>query len=236
MGAATVCATGGPRRPQQQRQRPAGGRQSDKQSSRRASGGPPSPPPPPRQRGSSGAPFQQAPSQRQQRGASDAPSYQQRKNPELYALAAQPSQAAAAAGTGRPGNDSSSGGSTNPAAKPAVVTLPRHKPEVLAPVGGWPQLEAAVQSGADAVYFGLTDFNARARASNFTPEEVGLVGWQGVVEVLWAGGLACRGCTAMQLESHVPFLPCGSALWQLSTAAGAGGDGSSPCMLPLPHN
>ncbi len=37
------------------------------------------------------------------------------------------------------------------------------KPEVLAPVGGWPQLRAAVENGADAVYFGLTDFNARAR-------------------------------------------------------------------------
>jgi hypothetical protein len=38
-----------------------------------------------------------------------------------------------------------------------------HRPEVLAPVGGWPQLHAAVENGADAVYFGLSDFNARAR-------------------------------------------------------------------------
>ena len=45
------------------------------------------------------------------------------------------------------------------------------KPEVLAPAGGWPQLRAAVQNGADACYFGLSDFNARARASNFDPEE-----------------------------------------------------------------
>lgn len=37
------------------------------------------------------------------------------------------------------------------------------KPEVLAPAGGWKQLYAAVENGADAVYFGLTDFNARAR-------------------------------------------------------------------------
>ena len=41
------------------------------------------------------------------------------------------------------------------------------KPEVLAPAGGWPQLRAAVENGADAVYFGLHEFNARARASNF---------------------------------------------------------------------
>ncbi|GLC64650.1 Peptidase U32 [Pleodorina starrii] len=47
-----------------------------------------------------------------------------------------------------------------------------HKPEVLAPVGGWPQLRAAVENGADAVYFGLDDFNARARAANFSLEEL----------------------------------------------------------------
>lgn len=46
------------------------------------------------------------------------------------------------------------------------------KPEVLAPAGGWPQLIAAVENGADAVYFGVTDFNARARADNFTSEEL----------------------------------------------------------------
>lgn len=45
-------------------------------------------------------------------------------------------------------------------------------PEVLAPVGGRPQLAAAIENGADAVYFGLTDFNARARAANFTPEQL----------------------------------------------------------------
>jgi len=48
----------------------------------------------------------------------------------------------------------------------------RRKPEVLAPVGGWPQLDAAIESGADAVYFGLSHFNARARANNFTVEEL----------------------------------------------------------------
>lgn len=40
--------------------------------------------------------------------------------------------------------------------------------QVLAPAGGWPQLEAAVQNGADAVYLGLCQFNARARAENFS--------------------------------------------------------------------
>lgn len=37
------------------------------------------------------------------------------------------------------------------------------KPEILAPAGGWPQLRAAVENGADCVYFGVTSFNARAR-------------------------------------------------------------------------
>ena len=42
------------------------------------------------------------------------------------------------------------------------------KPEVLAPAGSLPSLLAALQHGADAVYFGLQDgFNARARAANF---------------------------------------------------------------------
>lgn len=44
--------------------------------------------------------------------------------------------------------------------------------QVLSPAGGWPQLHAAVENGADAVYCGLTAFNARARAENFTPEEL----------------------------------------------------------------
>jgi len=48
----------------------------------------------------------------------------------------------------------------------------RVKPEVLAPAGGWPQLRAAVEAGADCVYLGLDALNARARASNFTLEEL----------------------------------------------------------------
>ncbi|OLQ10133.1 putative protease YrrO [Symbiodinium microadriaticum] len=49
----------------------------------------------------------------------------------------------------------------------------RQKPEVLAPAGGWPQLRAAVRAGADAVYFGLdVGLNARARAANFTADEL----------------------------------------------------------------
>jgi U32 family peptidase len=40
----------------------------------------------------------------------------------------------------------------------------RRKPEVMAPAGHWPQLHAAIEAGADAVYFGLKHFTARAKA------------------------------------------------------------------------
>lgn len=43
--------------------------------------------------------------------------------------------------------------------------------EILAPAGGKEQLEAAVRSGADAVYFGASSFNARRNAENFTDED-----------------------------------------------------------------
>ena len=46
------------------------------------------------------------------------------------------------------------------------------KPEVLAPVGNGEMLVAAVRSGADAVYLGLDDFNARRNAENFTVDSL----------------------------------------------------------------
>ena len=45
-------------------------------------------------------------------------------------------------------------------------------PELAAPVRDWEALRAAVENGADAVYFGLQQFNARMRARNFTVEEL----------------------------------------------------------------
>lgn len=44
--------------------------------------------------------------------------------------------------------------------------------ELLAPVGSPETLEAAVQSGANAVYLGYGDFNARRNAKNFTFEQL----------------------------------------------------------------
>jgi len=45
-------------------------------------------------------------------------------------------------------------------------------PEIMAPVGGFPQLHAAIANGADSIYVGLTTFSARARATNFSPDEL----------------------------------------------------------------
>jgi putative protease len=39
----------------------------------------------------------------------------------------------------------------------------KRKPEVMSPAGYWPQLHAAIEAGADAVYFGLKHFTARAK-------------------------------------------------------------------------
>ena len=41
--------------------------------------------------------------------------------------------------------------------------FPRIKPEVMSPAGYWPQLQAAIDAGADSVYFGLKHFSARAK-------------------------------------------------------------------------
>ncbi len=47
----------------------------------------------------------------------------------------------------------------------------RIKPEIMSPAGHWPQLEAAIEAGADAIYFGLNHFTARAKVG-FTLEEL----------------------------------------------------------------
>jgi U32 family peptidase len=45
----------------------------------------------------------------------------------------------------------------------------RSRPELLAPAGDWDSARAAVENGADSVYFGLdAGFNARARATNIS--------------------------------------------------------------------
>jgi U32 family peptidase len=47
----------------------------------------------------------------------------------------------------------------------------RSKPEIMSPAGHWPQMHAAIEAGADAVYFGLNHFSARAKVG-FTLAEL----------------------------------------------------------------
>ncbi|HEY9600672.1 MAG TPA: DUF3656 domain-containing protein [Allocoleopsis sp.] len=57
-----------------------------------------------------------------------------------------------------------------PTPEPTLPTVQR--PELLAPAGHWDCAKAAVENGADAIYFGLERFNARMRAQNITEAEL----------------------------------------------------------------
>jgi U32 family peptidase len=54
----------------------------------------------------------------------------------------------------------------------AALHCPELRPELLAPAGYWDCAKAAVENGADAIYFGLDRFNARMRAQNFTEADL----------------------------------------------------------------
>lgn len=53
-----------------------------------------------------------------------------------------------------------------------LFMTPRQKPLLLSPAGDWECLRAAIENGADAIYFGLEEFNARLRAQNFTKADL----------------------------------------------------------------
>ena len=63
---------------------------------------------------------------------------------------------------------------TNPTLAGGVAISPcaPSRPELLAPAGDWECAKAAVENGADAIYFGLERFNARMRAHNFTEADL----------------------------------------------------------------
>ena len=70
------------------------------------------------------------------------------------------------------------------------LAAPVTKPVLLAPAGGWPQVEAAIKAGANAIYFGCAaGLNARARATNFGEEEL-----PALMERLHAAGLEGYMC------------------------------------------
>ncbi len=60
------------------------------------------------------------------------------------------------------------------ASQPEPTSAPSERavPELLAPAGNWDCAKAAVENGADAIYFGLERFNARMRAHNFSDSDL----------------------------------------------------------------
>jgi U32 family peptidase len=62
--------------------------------------------------------------------------------------------------------------STQPSSTATAPASPLRLPELLAPAGDWECACAAVENGADAIYFGLDKFNARMRAQNFTRDDL----------------------------------------------------------------
>ena len=52
-----------------------------------------------------------------------------------------------------------------------LTMSPPKKPELMSPAGHWQQLQTAIEAGADAVYFGLNHFSARAKVG-FSLEEL----------------------------------------------------------------
>jgi U32 family peptidase len=61
----------------------------------------------------------------------------------------------------------------DPAQMSALSNVSRlSRPELLAPAGYWDCAKAAVENGADAIYFGLDRFNARMRSQNFTEADL----------------------------------------------------------------
>jgi putative protease len=52
----------------------------------------------------------------------------------------------------------------------------KSKYELLAPAGNFPMLVAAINAGADAIYFGLKEFSMRATAKNFTIKDLDKIG------------------------------------------------------------
>jgi putative protease len=53
------------------------------------------------------------------------------------------------------------------------MTMNRKDFEIMAPVGSYESLVAAVQGGADAIYFGIENLNMRAKSSvNFTIDDL----------------------------------------------------------------
>lgn len=88
------------------------------------------------------------------------------------------------------------------------------RPEILAPAGDRDALAAALAAGADAVYLGLDDgFNARARAVNFSSEDLAEV-------VRWVHRAGARIYVTLNTLVFEPELPVIEELIRRIAAAG----------------
>ncbi len=57
--------------------------------------------------------------------------------------------------------------------QPKILTMTAQEVEIMAPVGSYESLMAAIQGGADSVYFGIGNLNMRSRSSkNFTLDDL----------------------------------------------------------------
>src|SRR5436190_13420936 len=102
---------------------------------------------------------------------------------------------------------------------------PNSRPELLAPAGDRDCVRAAIENGADAVYFGLdTGFNARARAKNFDVPDL-----PQLMAELHRRGL--KGYVTLNTLVFTSELPAGEGL--VRQIAAAGGDAVLGQDLPL---
>ena len=87
------------------------------------------------------------------------------------------------------------------------------RPELLAPAGCWASLKAAVANGADAVYFGVEQFNARLRAENFQAADLPEV-------MLWLHQRGVKGFLTVNVLVFPSELEQAAALLLAAEAAG----------------
>ncbi len=99
------------------------------------------------------------------------------------------------------------------AERPAAPADRRALPELLAPAGNWACARAAVENGADAIYFGLGRFNARMRADNFTEADL-----PALMEFLHRRGV--RGYVTFNTLVFADELPAAEAYLRAIIAAG----------------
>jgi len=78
--------------------------------------------------------------------------------------------------------------------------MPKPKPEIMAPAGNWTCLHAALQAGADAVYFGLNELNMRSSVRNFRPSDLPRV----AARVHAVGARAYLALNTIVYESELP--------------------------------